>query len=209
MVFGFAAVLGTAAPSYAQLGGRPAEEWIARLERPDRVATLKTAEVTEKLGLKRGDSVADLGAGAGVFSWVFAPVVAPGTVYAVEVDQGYMPYLEKRAQEQRLTNVKAVLGKFEDPLLPGKVDLAFFHDVLHHIEKRAAYLKAVSGYLKPNGRIAVIELDADKAGSSHAKEPELQVRRGQVKEWMEAAGLTLVEEVPMFDDKWFVIYRKK
>lgn len=204
-----AVVAAAVAPSYAQLGSRPAEDWIARLERPERVAALRAPEVAQKLGLKKGDVVADLGAGAGAFAWVFARAVAPATVYAVEVDPGYIPYLQRRAHEQGLSNVKAVLGKFEDPLLPEKVDVAFFHDVLHHIDKRAEYLNVVAGYLKPKGRIAVIELDAEKPGSSHADEPALQVSRQQLQAWMEAAGLSKLEEIPMYEEKWFVVYGLK
>lgn len=202
----FTTIVATAAPSYAQLGARPAEDWIARLERPERVAGLKTAEVVEKLGIKKGDVVADLGAGPGVFTWPFARAAAPGTVYAVEVDKGYMPHLERRTKEQGLTNVKPILGKYEDPLLPEKVDLAFFHDVLHHIEKRAEYLKTVAGYLKPGGRIAVIELDATRPDSSHSDEPEQQVHLEQLDQWMKAAGLTKLEDIKLYEDKWFVIY---
>jgi ubiquinone/menaquinone biosynthesis C-methylase UbiE len=207
-VFVTAVVAFTITPAWAQLGSRPAEEWITRLERPDRVATLKTAEVIEKLAVKPGMVVADLGAGAGVFSWPFARAVAPGTVYAVEVDKAYIPYLEKRAKEQQLANVRAVLGKFEDPMLPEKVDLAFFHDVLHHIEKRGEYLKKVASYLKPSGRIAVIELDATLPDASHKDEPEQQVTKEQLEGWMKAAGLRKTEEIPLFDTKWFVVYQK-
>jgi ubiquinone/menaquinone biosynthesis C-methylase UbiE len=204
-------VLLAAAPlTYAQLGSRPVEDWIARLERPERVASLKTAEIIEKLKLKKGDLVADLGAGPGVFSWPLARAVAPGMVYAVEVDKGYIPHLEKRAKEQQLTNVKPVLGQYDDPRLPEKVDLAFFHDVLHHIDKREAYLKKVASYLKPGGRISVIELDADRPDASHRDDPTLQVRRDQLQQWMAAAGLEKDEEITgLFDDKWWVIYRLK
>lgn len=206
-----AAVLAAASTVSAlvQIGGRPAEDWIARLERPDRVAGLKTAEVTEKLGLKPGDIVADIGAGAGAFSWPFARAVAPGgKVYAVEVDKGYIPHLEKRIAEQQLTNVKPVLGKYEDPLLPEKVDVAFFHDVVHHVANRGEYLKTVASYLKPQGRIAVIELDATRPDSSHRDEPEMQVTKEQLESWMTAAGLKKLEEHALYEDKWFVVYGK-
>jgi ubiquinone/menaquinone biosynthesis C-methylase UbiE len=203
-----ATIVTVSTAAFAQLGSRPAEDWIARLERPERVAGLKTAEVIGKLGVKPRDVVADLGAGAGAFTWPFAKAAAQGTVYAVEVDKGYIPHLERRAQEQGLTNVKVVLGQFEDPLLPEKVDLAFFHDVLHHIEKRAEYLQKVAGYLKPNGRIAVIELDATRPNASHRDEPDQQVTREQVETWMTAAGLKKLEEIPMYEEKWFVVYGK-
>ena len=191
-----------------QLGSRPADEWIARLERPERVAGLRVPEIIAKLGLKSGDVVADIGAGAGVFSWPLARAVAPATVYAVEVDQRFIDHLQQRAAAQQLTNVRTVLGKFEDPLLPEKVDLAFFHDVLHHIEKREPYLQKVASYLKPSGRIAVVELDATKPDASHRDQPELQVTKEELDKWMKSAGLRRLEEISMFEDKWFVIYGK-
>lgn len=197
-----------ASPASTQLGAKPADEWIARLERPERVAGLKTAEVVEKLKLKAGDIVADLGAGPGVFSWPLARAVAPGKLYAVEVDKGYIPYLERRVAEQKLTNVHPVLGKYEDPLLPEKIDLAFFHDVLHHVDKKAEYLLKVASYLKPAGRIAVIELDATRPDASHRDDPNQQVSKAQLEQWMTAAGLTKLEEINLYEDKWFLIYGK-
>jgi SAM-dependent methyltransferase len=94
-------------------------------------------------------------------------------------------------------------------MLPEKIDVAFFHDVLHHVEGREAYLKKVASYLKPGGRIVVIELDADRPDASHAKEPQLQVRRPELNTWMEAAGLKKLAEYDLFTDKWFVIYGLK
>ena len=194
----------------AQLGSRPAEEWIKRLERPERIAELKVDQIIEKLRLKPGDVIADLGAGAGVFTYPFARALAPkGKVYAVEVDKAFIDYIGRRVHEQQLANVTPVLGKFEDPLLPEKIDLAFFHDVLHHVENRAAYLKTVASYVKAGGRIAVIELDATRPDASHRNDPKLQVTKEQLQQWMAAAGLERTEEIPMFEDKWFVIYTKK
>lgn len=195
-------------PALAQVGTRPAKEWIPTLEGPERLAGLKIDQVIGKLELKPGQLVADLGAGTGVFAWPIARAVAPGTVYAVEVDKDFVALMEDRLKKQALTNVRPMLGKFEDPLLPEKVDLAFFSDVLHHIANRAAYLKTVAGYLKPGGRIAVIELDHTQPKSPHREQPDLQVTKPQLDEWMQAAGLTKVNDFPIFDDKWFVVYRK-
>lgn len=206
------AVLTLAPASHAflpQLGLRPAEDWIARLERPERVAGLKTAEVIEKLHLKPGDVVADIGAGPGVFSWPLARAVTAGKVYAVEVDQAFITHLEKRAKEQQITNVVPVLGKYDDPQIPTKVDVAFFHDVLHHVDNRGDYLKKVASYLVPGGRIAIIELDAERPDASHRDDAKLQVTRAQVQDWMGAAGLEKQDEIKdLFEDKWFVIYGK-
>jgi ubiquinone/menaquinone biosynthesis C-methylase UbiE len=205
-VLSLAPVWSASAPN--QLGSRAAEDWIARLERPERVAGLKIPEVLQELRIKPGDVVADLGAGAGVFSWPLARAAAPGAMYAVEVDKGFIDHLQQRVAAQQLTNVRPVLGNFNDPLLPEKVDLAFFHDVLHHVEKKADYVRKVATYLKPTGRIAVIELDATRPDASHRDDPNLQVMKPDLDKWMTAAGLQKTREIAMFDDKWFVIYQK-
>jgi len=203
----FVATLG--ALVHGQRASRPAADWIVRLERPERVAGLKIDYIVSKLALKPGQTVADLGAGPGVFSLAFARAVAPtGKVYAVEIDQAFLDHIAVRTSEQKVENVKPVLGKFTDPALPARdVDIAFFHDVLHHIEDRAGYIKALAPYMKPDGRIAVIELPAT---GSHKDEPDLVVTKEQTKEWMAAAGFTPVEEFDgLTEGKWFVVYARR
>jgi ubiquinone/menaquinone biosynthesis C-methylase UbiE len=195
-----------------QLAGRSATDWIERLERPDRVATLRIDDVLARLDLKPGMIVADLGAGTGLFARPIARKVAPtGKVYAVDVEQGLVDHIAKRAKEEQISNLHAVLGKFDDPTLPSRdIDLAFFHDVLHHIEKRETYLKALSNYMKPNSRIALIELDAERGG--HRDDAALQLRRPEVDRFMANAGFYPVQEVNLYkpeEGKWFVIYGRK
>ena len=170
-------VVGTPLPAAAQLSSRPAEEWIKSLDGPKRVAELKIDEVVAAMKLQRGEVVADIGAGSGLLSVPVARAVGPtGRVYAVEIDAGFFPAIKKRAGDNGVTNVQTVLGEFTDPKLPARdVDVAFFHDVLHHIENRAAYLKSVAGYLKPGGRIVVIEFNP--GDSPHKAEPSLIVSR--------------------------------
>ena len=195
----------TAALSAGQLASRPAEDWIARLERPDRVASLKIDYIISSLGLKPGAVVADIGAGPGVLSLPIAAAVAPGgKVYAEDIDKGFLDRIKQKAADGHVTNVVTVLGEFVDPKLPARdVDVVLFHDVLHHIENRAAYLKAAASYLKPTGRIAVVELPPD---GSHKDEPALVVTKDQVKQWMADAGLKPVQEFNGLEGKWFVVY---
>ena len=197
----------TAGLSARQLASRPADDWIARLERPDRVASLKIDYIIASLGLKPGAVVADIGAGPGVLSLPLAAAVAPGgKVYAEDIDQAFLDHVKKKAADAKVTNVVTVLGEYVDPKLPAKdVDVVLFHDVLHHIEKRAEYLKAAASYLKPGGRIAVVELPPD---GSHKDEPALVVTKDQVKGWMAAAGLKPVQEFNGLEGKWFVVYGK-
>jgi ubiquinone/menaquinone biosynthesis C-methylase UbiE len=192
----------------AQLASRPAAEWTKTLESAERVASLRTGEVIAKLNLKPGDVVADLGAGTGLFSLPLAQAVTSGRVYAVELDEGFLTQIRDKAKTANVTNVVPVLGKFTDPALPARdVDVAFFHDVLHHVENRAAYLKSVAGYLKPGGRIVVIEFNP--GDSPHKAEPALVVSKEQTAAWMADAGLAKSEDITLFPDKYFVVYRQK
>jgi arsenite methyltransferase len=196
---------GTAA---AQLASRPVDEWLKVLESKERLAGLKTAEVVASLKLQPGQVVADLGAGAGPFVVPFARAVAPnGKVYAVDVDRDFFPHIEKRVKAAGAGNVQTVLGQFTDPALPAAdVDVAFMHDVLHHIEDRAGYLKAVAKYLKPGARLAVIDYHPDQG--PHRDQPSLMVSKEQAAAWLIGAGFTAVQEIPLFSDKWFVVYAR-
>jgi len=199
---------GLARPAAAQLAGRTAEEWIKTLESPTRVASLKVPETIAALKMKPGMIVADIGAGTGVFSIPFGVAVRPGgKVYAVDIEQGLIEHINEKATEMGLTNyVEGVLGGFDDPNLPADIDLAFINDVLHHIEHRQLYLKNLAAYLKPGGRIAVIDFRPNMGG--HRNQPELQTNQEDATKWMAAAGLKPLEEVKLFEDKWFVIFGK-
>jgi len=200
--------VGVATPALAQLAGRSAEEWIKTLESPNRVAGLKIPETLAALKIKPGQTVADIGAGTGVFSFPFVQSVKPGgKVYAVDVDQGLLDHIAEKATEQGMTNyVHVVLGAFTDPNLPENIDLAFINDVLHHIEDRQGYVKNLAAYLKPGGRIAVIDFRNNMGG--HRNQPELQTPQDVATKWMADAGLKPIEEINLFEDKWFVIYGK-
>jgi ubiquinone/menaquinone biosynthesis C-methylase UbiE len=202
-------VLAGAATPARQLASRSTEEWIKTLESPARIKSLRVDEVIAKLRLMPGNVVADLGAGAGAFSLPLAKAVGPtGKVYAVDIDRGLVDYIGRKAAAEKLTNVEPVLGRFTDPALPAAdVDVAFLHDVLHHIEDRAAYLKNAARYLKPRGRVAVVDFDGPTG--PHSTQPTLQITRTLLGRWMDEAGLALAEELPSFDGKWYVIYAKK
>lgn len=189
---------GGATNAPAQLAPRKAEEWVTTLEGPQRIATQKIDAVLSKLALKPGMVVADIGAGSGLFSRPLAKAVAPGgKVYAVDIQQDLLDHINQRDKEENIDNIQTVLGEYDDPKLPAhNIDLAFINDVLHHIQHRAVYLKALGTYIKPSGRIAIIEMDKNDPKTSHRNQPELLVARDEILQWMSDAGFKLVEEHP-------------
>jgi len=196
----FACVLGTAS---AQLAQPPADKYIAAMNRPGR--DLKVDEVIAKLRLKPGDIVADIGSGSGAFSIPFAKAIAPnGILYAVDIDQKMLDYVADRAKKEGVTNLRTVLGEYDDPKLPVKnVDVAYFHRVLHMIEHRQAYLDATAKYLKPDGRVVVIDKNPEQSPDSW-----MWLRQSDVDTWMAAIGFYPAEKFDVFTDRYFVSYQR-
>ena len=191
-----------------QLGTRTADAWIATLENPNRIAGLKIDEVVARLGLRPGNIVADIGAGAGAFEGALSAAVTPEERYMRSTSNRACSITSRHARKTSGYRTFAiVLGRYTDPALPSRnVDTALIYDVLHHIKDRETYLKNLAGYLAPGGRIAVVDFIPGKGG--HANDAEQQVTRQQADAWMAAAGLKPVEEIALFDDKWFAIYAK-
>lgn len=199
-----------AAPVHAQLGQRPAEQWSITLESGQRLEGLEITRVVEEIGLEPGQIVADIGAGTGVFTVPIAMSVGPtGTVYAVEVDEGFLPMIDEKAEQEGLENVISVLGEFTDPALPTRdIDVAFFHDVLHHIEARPEYLDIMAGYMAPGSRMIVVDYDKNVPGVPHSGQPEMLISPAEVADWMDQAGFRVTRVIEMFDDKFFVEYTR-
>jgi len=204
-------VVVAAAGASAQLGSRETKEWIRTLDRPERIAGLKIDKVVSLLKLKPGDKVADIGAGTGAFSLPLAKAIAPsGKLYAVDIDSGLLDYIAQKAEKENINNIETIKGEFSDPKLPTRdVDLAFFHDVLHHIENRQAYVKALATYLRPAGRVALIEMNRDNSRTPHRNNPEMLLNKDDVKDWMAAAGFYPAGEYDLFGNaKWFIIFTR-
>ena len=195
--------IGLTDASAFQLEQRPAEDYIERMERPTRV--VKVNEVIEKLRLKPGDIVADIGSGSGTFSTPMAKAIAPnGILYAVDIDQKMLDFVSERAKKEGVTNLRTVLGEYEDPKLPVKdVDVAFFHRVLHLIELRQAYVNSTAKYLKRDGRIVVIDKNRVDSPDSW-----MWLEQSDVDTWMAALAFYPAEKFAVFDDRYFVVYQR-
>ncbi len=205
-LMGLLSTLALAVPATAQLAPKTTDEWVKELDAPARVTGLKVFDVIPKLGLKPGDIVADIGAGTGVFAIPLAQAVKPGgMVYAEEVDEGLVKVIGDNATEQGMSNsVQAIYGDYADPDLPENIDLAFMNETLSYIAKRPEYLKTLAKYLKPGGRVAIIDFVPGKGPSDKA----LQVSQQDATTWMAAAGLKPLQDVKLYDDRWFVIFGK-
>ncbi len=163
--------------------------------------------VVNELGLKPGDEVADLGAGSGYFAFRLADAVGPsGRVYAVDIDKGMLEYLTAQASERGYRNVDMVLAVPDDPRLPeAGIDLIFVCDTYHHLDDRVAYFRHAARYLRPGGRVAIVDFN-DRSGfpwlSGHWSPAD------QIRSEMEAAGYRLERQPDFIDRQSFLIFSR-
>ena len=203
-ILGFACLFGVGVrTASAQLAQMPAQQYIDRMNAAER--DLKVDEVIAKLKLKPGDVIADIGSGSGSFTVPFAKAVAPnGIVYAVDIDKDMLSYVADRGKKAGVTNIKTVLGEFDDPKLPVKdIDVAFFHRVLHMIEHRQLYLNNTAPYLKKDGRVVIIDKNPEDSPDSW-----MWLRQSDVDTWMAALSFYPAEHFSVFDDRYFVSYQR-
>ncbi len=97
-----------------------------------------------------------------------------------------------------------MLGATDDPKLPEPVDLVFICDALHHIGGQAAYLKTLVKYVKPGGRVAIIDF-SEKWPQGHES---MRFSVADLDGWMKGAGLTPAGSHSYLDNSFFVIYRR-
>ena len=129
-----------------------------RYQEPDRYTWQFPELVIKALKLEEGMKVADLGSGTGYFTFRLAEAVGfSGKVYAVDIDAEMKASIDKQAVEKQMENVRSVLAVEHDPLIPEKVDLIFSVNAYHHLKDRTDYFRNAARYLKPGGRIVIID----------------------------------------------------
>jgi len=139
------------------------------------------------LGIVPGKGVADIGAGSGWFTVRAARRVGPtGTVYAVDINQDAIRYIDRRVQNESLSNVKTILSKADDPLLPAqKVDAVLILKTYHEVADPVTLLEHLRSALNPGARLGIIDRNGN--GTDHG------VSRKIVVEEAEKAGYRLVQ----------------
>jgi ubiquinone/menaquinone biosynthesis C-methylase UbiE len=199
-----------AAPLARAQGALPEthNSYIHHLEDPQRAEWQKPEEVMAKLGLKPGDSVADLGAGSGYFTLRFAKAVGPqGKVYAVDVLPEMLDYIRQRAQLDGVKNIQLVQASPHDPQLPpASVDLIFICDTLHHISDRSRYFPLLAKALRPGGRLA--NVDFYKKPLPFGPPLEMKIDKPEMIEEAKSAGFHVVQDFDFLPYQYFLIFQR-
>lgn len=157
-------------------------------EDPKRDQKLQVNRVMDLLGIHTGSAVADIGAGSGWFSVRAARRVgSTGRVYAVDINPSYLHYIRNRAQKEKLPNIRTVLGKSDDPLLPpNSVDAVLLMKTYHEVAQPIVLLRHVRAAMHPGARLGII--DRNGRGNDHGLNRDVVI--GEV----QRAGFVLVAD---------------
>ena len=170
-----------------------------RYQDPDRHTWQYPARVIKALRLESGMKIADLGSGTGYFTFRLVEAVGDaGKVYAVDIDEEMNASVDQQAIQKHVENVQTVLAVEHDPLIPEKVDLIFSVNTYHHLKDRSTYFRNAARYLKPGGRVAII--DFREGAFRHFTKRQILL------EELQAAGYTLAKQHDFLPRQNFLVF---
>jgi len=168
---------------------------------PRRADRLQIDRVMDILGIIPGKSVADIGAGSGFFTVLAARRVGDkGTVYAVDINPEAIQYIDARLKKVDLHNVKTILGKADDPLLPAPVDAVLLLKTYHEVAQPIVLFRNLHNSLAKDAKIGVIDRNGN--GTDHGVGSDLVVRE------MKEAGYRMVQQEDFVKDgmDYFLVF---
>lgn len=188
------------------------EKWIDRFEGESREVYEYRDKIVADLNLPRGAVVADVGAGTGFFSLLFAEAVGPeGKVYALDIAPEFIELIRRRAAEAGLKNVEAVRNAERHIDLPAEsVDLVFICDTYHHFEYYESMTVSIHRALRPGGRVAIIDFRRIEGESRQWVLDHVRAGQDVVTDELIAAGFQPDEspDAEYLGENYFIIFRK-
>jgi ubiquinone/menaquinone biosynthesis C-methylase UbiE len=173
------------------------ERFVEIFEGESREVSVHRERIVEALAVSPGMTVADIGAGTGLFLPDFdRGVGSEGRVYAVEISPKFLVHLSERAEREKLAQVEVVKGREDSVGLPAaSVDLAFVCDTYHHFEYPKSTLGSLFSAIRPGGSLVILDFEriSDKSGQwvlEHVRAGKEVFRRE-----IESAGFRFEREV--------------
>lgn len=168
--------------------------------------------VVAAIGLRESDIVADIGAGTGLYSLLFADAAgADGHIYAVDIEPLFLDLINQRADDAGFANITAVLGRENDVTLPAEsIDVAFIADTYHYFSDREAVMKSVFRALKPGGSLVLVDYDLQPGAARAPQKDHVRFGKAGVISEIEFIGFMLADEpvIEGLDENYFVRFRK-
>jgi predicted methyltransferase len=167
-----------------------------RFEGESREVFVHRTKIAALSDVRAGMAVADIGAGTGLFTFLFGPKVGiDGVVYAVDIAPKFVAHIRDVAQQRGLTQVKPVLCSERSVELPdASVDLVFVCDTYHHFEYPKATMASIHRALRPNGQLVIVDFIRIPGVSRPWILDHVRAGQDEVTREIEAAGFKKVRD---------------
>lgn len=186
--------------------------WLGRFETESREIYAHRNEIVAACRVRPGQVVADIGAGTGLFTLLFAEAVGPtGRVIAVDIVPAFLDLIRRRAVEHSLTNVETVRCSETSIRLPAhSIDAAFICDVYHHFEFPRNTLTSIHRALRPGGVLIVVDFIRIEGRSRDWILEHVRAGRETVIEEITGAGFELLDgpETPYLQENYLLRFQK-
>lgn len=144
------------------------DEFIGKFEVESREVYLRRQEILAACEVKPGATVADVGAGTGLFTRLFSEAVGgDGHVISVDISQKFLDHIQATNRKLGLKNVDTLLCTADSTKLPeNQIDLAYICDTYHHFEFPTKTMESLYRAMVPGGRLVLIDFRREEGKST-------------------------------------------
>ncbi|ARF12959.1 class I SAM-dependent methyltransferase [Sporosarcina ureae] len=162
------------------------EKLLRKINNLENIERDSAEELFQFVSLNKEDKLLDLGAGVGYISLPISKYV--DEVTALDFDKDILKYLETKAIENGITNIKTLVSDFKDIQLGDEeFDKAVASISLHEVKPLSLALGEIYRVLKNKGTFLCIELEKSDLSTGP------RVSSENMKEEVVAAGFDLVD----------------
>lgn len=188
------------------------KEWFQKFETEAREIAAEKDAIVAAMQLKKGQDVADVGSGTGLFLDLLSNAVGVGgKVYALDIAPSFVEALKKRVQMQKLEQVEVRLSKERSVELPQlSIDAAFVCDTYHHFEYPQHVLFSLFRAIRPLGNLYIVDFERIPGTSRQWVLDHVRCDKRTVIKEIEQAGFVFAEElkVPGLTENYMLRFRR-